>query len=70
MRKLLRRLQKLFRLTILKHPWVYRLKHREGKRVVTVIECDGKLATFTATIDDLLFSASTAENALKAVKKL
>jgi hypothetical protein len=38
--------------------------------VVTEIDCEGKLATFTATIDDLLFCASTAENALKAVKKL
>jgi tRNA threonylcarbamoyladenosine modification (KEOPS) complex Pcc1 subunit len=38
---------------------------REGNKVVTEISCDGKLATFTATIDDLLFSASTAEKALK-----
>ncbi len=40
---------------------------REGKKVVTHIECEGKLATFTATIDDLLFSASTAEKTLKAI---
>ena len=40
----------------------------EGKKVVTQIACNGKLATFTATIDDLLFSASTAEKTLKAVK--
>jgi len=38
--------------------------------VVTEIDCQGKLATFTATIDDLLFCASTAENTLRAVKKL
>jgi hypothetical protein len=43
---------------------------REANKVITIIECDSKLATFTATIDDLLFSASTAENALSAVKKL
>lgn len=42
----------------------------EGNWVVTHIDCEGKLATFTATIDDLLFCASTAEKALKVVKKL
>ncbi|MGE5555212.1 MAG: KEOPS complex subunit Pcc1 [Methanocella sp.] len=42
----------------------------EQNTVVTQIECNSKLATFTATIDDLLFSASTAENALRALKKL
>jgi hypothetical protein len=42
----------------------------EGNRVVTRIDCEGKLATFTATIDDLLFCASTAENTINAVKKL
>ena len=30
------------------------------KKVITVIQCESKLATFTATIDDLLFSATTA----------
>jgi len=40
----------------------------EKTKVVTVILCESKLATFTATIDDLLFSATTAERALKAVK--
>jgi hypothetical protein len=39
----------------------------EGKRVVTEIKCNGKLATFTATIDDLLFSASTAEKTVHAI---
>ena len=43
--------------------------HREGKTVVTTIQCEGKLATFTATIDDLLFSASTAEKTLRAIKQ-
>jgi len=42
---------------------------REGNRVITEINCDGKLATFTATIDDLLFSASTAEKAVQAINK-
>ncbi len=42
---------------------------REDHKVVTQINCDGKLATFTATIDDLLFSASTAEKTLHALKQ-
>jgi hypothetical protein len=42
---------------------------RENNKVITQIECEGKLATFTATIDDLLFSASTAEKTLKAIKR-
>ncbi len=42
---------------------------REGCRVATEIRCEGKLATFTATIDDLLFSASTAEKTLKTISK-
>jgi hypothetical protein len=42
----------------------------KNNAVITKIDCEGKLATFTATIDDLLFCASTAENTLKAVKKL
>ena len=40
------------------------------KKVVSQIKCDGKLATFTATLDDLLFSATTAEKALKVVNKI
>jgi hypothetical protein len=43
---------------------------REGKEVITQIKYQGKLPTFTATIDDLLFCASTAEKALKTAKKL
>jgi hypothetical protein len=42
---------------------------RENNKVITVIECDGKLATFTATIDDLLFSASTAEKTVKTIRE-
>jgi len=43
---------------------------REHGKVITVIQCEGKLATFTATIDDLLFSATTAEKALRVIKKI
>lgn len=35
------------------------------KRVLTRITCEGRLATFIATIDDLLFCASTAERILR-----
>ena len=40
---------------------------RDDKEVVTQIKCEGKLGTFTATIDDLLFSASIAEKTLKTI---
>ncbi len=40
---------------------------RKNNKVVTLIECEGKLATFTATIDDLLFSVSTAEKTLRSI---
>ena len=42
---------------------------REEKKVVTLIKCEVKRATFTATIDDLLFSASTAERTLCIIRK-
>jgi hypothetical protein len=42
---------------------------REKNKVLTRISCEGKLATFIATIDDLLFSVSTAEKALLTIKK-
>ncbi len=42
-------------------------KH-EINTVVTQITLEGKLATFIATIDDLLEYASTAEKTLNAVK--
>jgi len=52
----------------LKTPVGLRVKTvRENCKVVTEITCDGKLATFTATIDDLLFSASTAEKTLATI---
>jgi hypothetical protein len=41
-----------------------------GKRVTTRIICEGMLATFIATIDDLLFSVSTAEKAVQTVRRL
>lgn len=40
---------------------------RENCKVVTEIKCDSKMATFTATIDDLLFSASTAEKTIATI---
>ena len=40
---------------------------RKGTSVVTEIVTEGKMATFIATIDDLLSSASTAEKALRVV---
>jgi tRNA threonylcarbamoyladenosine modification (KEOPS) complex Pcc1 subunit len=43
---------------------------RENNKVITQIKCEGKLVTFTATIDDLLFSASTAEKTLQTVRKI
>jgi hypothetical protein len=39
-----------------------------ANKVITQIDCESKLATFTATIDDLLFSVSTAEKTLKTIK--
>jgi hypothetical protein len=42
---------------------------REKNRVLTIIQAEGKLATFIATIDDLLCSASTAEKTLSIAKK-
>jgi hypothetical protein len=41
-----------------------------GRKVVTRVECEGKLMTFVATLDDLLFSASSAEKALRVTEKL
>jgi hypothetical protein len=39
-----------------------------GNAVVSEVELEGRLATFIATIDDLLESASTAEKALRVVQ--
>ena len=41
----------------------------KNNKVVTEIKADEKIATFIATIDDLLSSVSIAEKALKAVQK-
>ncbi len=43
---------------------------REENKGITEIQCNGKLATFTATIDDLLFSASIAEKTLNTIRKI
>jgi tRNA threonylcarbamoyladenosine modification (KEOPS) complex Pcc1 subunit len=42
---------------------------RENSKVITQIQCEDKLTTFIATIDDLLFSVSTAEKTLHAITK-
>jgi len=42
---------------------------RRDNMVITKIRAEEKLATFIATIDDLLFSASTAEKTLRIVKE-
>ena len=41
---------------------------RKGNAVITEIRTEKKLATFIATIDDLLSSASTAEKTLRIAK--
>jgi hypothetical protein len=41
---------------------------RLGKKVFTKIECETKLQTFMATVDDLLSAVSVAERTLSAVK--
>ena len=43
---------------------------RDGLKVVTLIGYSGKFSTFTATIDDLLFSVSTAERTVDTAKRL
>ena len=40
-----------------------------GNKVLTTLESKGKLVTFIATIDDLLFSVATAEKTIRIVKK-
>jgi len=42
---------------------------RNGNSVVTEIKAEEKIATFIATIDDLLFSVSTAEKTLHIAKE-
>ena len=43
---------------------------RKGSHVITEVKTEGKLATFIATIDDLLFCVSTAEKTLRTVTKV
>jgi hypothetical protein len=43
---------------------------KEDRRVVTRIEYEGKLSTFIATVDDLLFCAATAEKTLQTTKRI
>jgi hypothetical protein len=42
---------------------------RKGRCVLTEVKAEGKLATFIATIDDLLFCVSTAEKTLRTLTK-
>ena len=42
---------------------------RKNSQVVTEIRAEGKLSTFIATIDDLLFCVSTAEKTLRTLTK-
>ena len=42
---------------------------RKNNHVLTEVKTEGKLATFIATIDDLLFCVSTAEKTLRTVTK-
>lgn len=42
---------------------------RDSNKVTTAIKLEGKLATFIATIDDLLESAYTAEKTLHIARK-
>ena len=42
----------------------------KDKMVITRIKCDRKITTLIATVDDLLFSVSTAEKTLETAKTL
>lgn len=42
---------------------------REGNCVVSEVKADGKMATFIATIDDLLSCISTAEKTVRIVRE-
>jgi hypothetical protein len=43
---------------------------RKANRVITRLNHNGKILTFIATIDDLLFCASTAEKAIQTANDL
>jgi hypothetical protein len=42
---------------------------RKANHVLTEVKTEGKLATFIATIDDLLFCVSTAEKTIRTLTK-
>ncbi|KPV64399.1 MAG: hypothetical protein AOA66_0210 [Candidatus Bathyarchaeota archaeon BA2] len=42
---------------------------KRGSKVFTIIECETRLETFIATIDDLLSCVSVAEKAFSVAKK-
>jgi hypothetical protein len=42
---------------------------QKGTKVITEIQLEGKIATFIATIDDLLENASTAEKTLNIIAR-
>jgi hypothetical protein len=42
---------------------------KDGMKVVTIVSFSGKFPTFMATIDDLLFSVSTAERTIDTAKR-
>ena len=42
---------------------------RQGNKVLNQIQCETKLQTFMATIDDLLSAVSVAERTISATKK-
>jgi hypothetical protein len=43
---------------------------RKANRVITKLDHDGKLLSFIATIDDLLFCVSTAEKTIHTAAKI
>jgi len=49
---------------------LYIQTERKNNSVWTSIKCERGLQTFIATIDDLLFSISTAEKTLKTARKI
>ncbi|MGQ9538810.1 MAG: KEOPS complex subunit Pcc1 [Candidatus Bathycorpusculaceae bacterium] len=49
---------------------LYIQTERKSNSVLTRIKCKRGLQTFIATIDDLLFSISTAEKTLKTARKI
>jgi hypothetical protein len=50
-------------------PGLFIKTERKGTHVLTEVKTEGKFSTLIATIDDLLFCISTAEQTLCTVKK-